>query len=487
MSEQNKKGPNGKKFTRRDFLKVGALSPLALSPLLYGSNANGRPSQKVNTSRGEAKNIIFMVSDGMSSGTMTLADLVKHRQHGEQTHWINLYNSDRTFHRGLMDMASLDSPVTDSAAAASSWGCGQRINNGAVNMGPDDEEYPTILQIFKEAGKKTGLVSTARITHATPAGFGINMRSRNMEDEIAAQYLDREYDLLMGGGARHFDADQRKDGRDLFQAFAEKNYAVARTKQEIQEAGDERLIGLFFDSHLPYTTDHRSSEEYRENVPTLAEMTGKALDLLENDSGFILQVEGGRVDHGAHANDAAGMIYDQIAFDDAIKVALDFVEDRDDTLLIITTDHGNANPGLNGAGSGYTDAGPMLDRLHDFRHTNTWILSELDDMSSIRTIRERIEYATGIGVQQDEARMLRDALREDFTTPYKVRNSPSAVIASILANYTSVNFIGSVHTADYIELAALGPGIETLDNFTRNTELFDLMVETAGVAEYAAG
>lgn len=483
MSDQKKTAY--KKFSRRDFLKTGALSSLAAGSFLFNGSANGTARRRFTRS-GEAKNVIFMVSDGMSAGTLALADLVKNRQYGKSTHWIDLYNSDREFHRGLMDMASLDSPVTDSSAAASSWGCGHRINNGAVNVGPEDEKYRTVLEVFRDAGKKTGLVSTARITHATPAGFGANVEERGMEDEIAAQYLEREYDVLMGGGARHFDADQRGDGKDLFQAFDQKEYTVAQTKNEMREAPDgQGLLGLFFDSHVPYTTDHMSSDEYKEEIPTLAEMTSKALDNLENEDGFILQVEGGRVDHGAHSNDAAGMIYDQIAFDDAIKTVLDFIEGRDDTLLIITTDHGNANPGLNGAGPGYTDAGSMLDRLHEFRHTNNWILSELDENSSISDIRERVEYATQIGIEKDEASMLRDALREELVTPYKVRNTPSSVLASVMANYTSVNFIGSVHTGDYVELAALGPGIENMDQFTRNTELFDLMIEMAGVAEFA--
>lgn len=482
MSNSSDSSP-GNNITRGEFLKSSALSTLGLGSLMLAGCNNSQSFQ----GRGDAKNVIFMVSDGMSTGTLSMADHIKRRQYGNISHWIALYNSDRKFHRGIMDMASLNSPVTGSAAAASSWGCGHRIINEAVNMGPDGEEYKPINQIFKDAGKKTGMVTTTRITHATPAGFAVNMDHRNKEDEIAQRYLQREYDLMLGGGARHFKADSREDGQNLLSKFADKNYTIARTKQELlQTSGNDRLLGLFNDSHLPYTVDHQTIDEHQQNIPTLAEMTDKALQHLENQNGFILQVEGGRVDHGAHGNDAAGMLYDQVAFDNAIKVALDFVDQRDDTLLIITTDHGNANPALNAAGERYNDSGPFFDRLQNFRHSNSWILSELDANSTVSEIRERVEYATQLGIKKEEAQSLQQAFNGNLETVYDIKRYPSSVLGSILANYTSVSFTSGGHTSDYVELAAIGPGIDNLDHFTRNTELFDLMVNVADVNENMA-
>ena len=471
---------NSTGVSRKDFLKQG----LAASALFTGAGlfTNGCAREEMENP-GDAKNIIFMVTDGMSHGTLALADMVKQRQFGERSNWFKMYDSDRKFHRGVMDMASLDSPVTDSSAAASSWGCGYRVNNRAVCMGPDGEEYPPILQLMKDAGKKTGMVTTARITHATPAGFAANMEHRDLEDEIAAQYLAREYDLLMGGGSRHFDPDQREDGTDLHQAFADNNYTVVHNKQDMVNApANSRMLGTFSEAHMPYALDRSASDELSESVPNLAEMTEVALDRLSGTAdGFILQVEGGRIDHGAHDNDAAAMIYDQIGFDEAIKVALDFCDGRDDTLLIITTDHGNGNPGLNGAGEDYSETAMRFDRIQKFRQTNSWVLSELDHNSSVSEIRDRMVHATNLDITKEHSEMMQRALREELITPYYLKNEPDAVMGSILANYTSINFIGTNHTGDYVELAALGPGIEALDHFTRNTELFDLMVEAAGV------
>ena len=485
MSKDNNNNNSSNGISRKEFLKRGTAASALLAGTGFISNGKRPTNGRWNGSE-EVRNVIFLVSDGMSAGTLTLADLMKKRQYGEETNWIRLYNSDRKFHRGLMDMASLNTPVTDSAAAASSWGCGHRVNNGSLCVGPNGEEYPPVLQLFKTAGKKTGLVTTTRITHATPAGFAVTVADRNREDEIAERYLKREYDLLLGGGARHFDAGSREDGADLYSTFERKNYSVARTKQELERVpADGRLLGTFYDSHLPYTIDQRASEELQERIPTLAEMTETAIERLQGrPDGFILQIEGGRVDHGAHANDAAALVYDQLAFDDAVGSVLDFAEGRDDTLVLITTDHGNANPGLNGAGE-YEEAGTRLDRLQNFRQTNTWILSEIDENSTVEQVRDRMAYATGLDIRKDDAETVYNAVRGELVTPYRIRNDAESVLGSVLANYTSIHFIGSSHTGDYVELAALGPGIESLDYCTRNTELFQLMVETTGVLETA--
>ena len=481
-------------FSRLEFLKTGALSTMAL-----GSGALGRTLErsKKKSSYGDAKNVIFMVVDGMSSGTMALADLVKQDQYGDKTNWVKLYESDREYHRGLMDMASLNSTVTGSASAASSWGSGHRINNGAVNWGPNNEQYKTICEIFRDAGKATGLVTTTRITHATPSGFSINMPVRGMEDEIAVQYSERNYDVLMGGGDRYFSSEKRSDGKDLYSVFTNNGYTVVKTKPELNRATrNSKLLGIFYDSHLPYMVDYNTLPELQKDVPTLAEMTNSALErLAQNPNGFILQIEGGRVDHAAHGNCPSGLIYDQIAFDDTIKTVMDFTDGRDDTLVILTTDHGNANPGLSGLGSGYGNSPAMMATLYDYKHSFEWLYGELgyhwsdDSIRGITTrrIMELIEYATSTEISQEEAIMIESSFMGQFRAPFRNRESPAGVLAGVLANYNGIYFIGTNHTADYVEIAAWGPGSDRIPTFVRNTALFDLMVDMADVRAYAEG
>ena len=170
---------------RRDFLKGGSLATigtLLLNP--FGAKANTITEEFKGK---KAKNIIFLVSDGMSSGTLNMADLYCKRKLGRRSHWLSLYE-DSLVNRGLMDMASASSIVTDSAAASSSWGGGVRVNNGSLNVSPNGQENMPILQKFKKAGKKVGCVTTVPITHATPAGFSVFTKSRNSQEEIADIY-----------------------------------------------------------------------------------------------------------------------------------------------------------------------------------------------------------------------------------------------------------------------------------------------------------
>jgi len=480
-------------FSRKDFLKTGALSTFAFGSGLAGTRLNGEKA--IKSAAGQAKNVIFMVSDGMSIGTKTMADQVKRAVHGDKTNWVKLYESDRDFHRGLMDMTTGDSIVPDSAAAASSWGCGKRINNGSVNWGTEDQQYKPICEIFRDAGKATGLVTTTRITHATPAGFAANVPSRGMEDEIAEQYSQRNLDVLMGGGRRHFDPERREDGKDLYKVFTDKDYAIAHTKAELFSADkSKKTLGLFYDSHLPYTMDHDHMWELRQAVPSLAEMTTEALDRLSrNSNGFILQVEGGRVDHAAHGNDPGSLIFDQIAFDDAIGKVMEFTEGRDDTLVVVTTDHGNANPGLNGLGSGYRDSPRMLETLSRYQRSFEWIYGELgyhwamDGLDTIKApnVRELVEYATRTQITSEQAEIAAKAFRGEYKAAFHNRQGPGAVLAGILANYNGIYFVGTNHTSDYVEIASWGPGSDRIPSFVRNTAMFDLMVEMAGVQAYA--
>lgn len=468
-------------LNRRDFLKFGALTGL-FAGASGVATACAAPASNGNFA-GRAKYIIFMVSDGMSHGTLQMADLMSRRKHGRPSKWIELYEQ-RAVTRGLMDMTTGNASVPDSAAAASSWGCGHRITNGNVNMDDNGNPFEPLIPIFGRNGRKTGLVTTTEVTHATPAGFTANVQRRGMQDDIAMQYLEREVDVILGGGSRHFDPEVREDGRDLFAGFRDKGYKVARTKAGLgQPNGFGRVIGTFTERHLPYSRDHENTEELVRDVPTLAEMSKYAIETLyASGDGFILQIEGGRVDHAAHSMDATGLIYDQIAFDDALRVAWDFyLQHPDETLIVFTTDHGNANPALNAAGSGYNDSDIFFNRIQNFTYTNNWIMRGLNEDSSVSDIVARVGTATGLDFERDHARMLQQALRGQFQAAYAMKARPMNVLGDLMSNYTAVAFTGSVHTADYVELAAAGPGSETLGPITRNTDWFGLMLTAAGI------
>lgn len=408
----------------------------------------------------------------MSNGTLSIADQFIKWRDRRPSHWISLYDR-KDLARGLMDTASANNIVTDSAAAASAFGCGVRVNNGALNIGPDGRSHEPILVTARRAGKSTGLVTTATVTHATPAGFAANVRSRGSERQIAEQYLQRGIDVMLGGGANIF-----RRGSDLVAEFRSKNYAFAENSEQMLKAAEDhdRLLGLFSSSHVPYEIDRLNDDSMLENVPSLARMTETALKILNrNEGGFILQVEGARVDHAAHANDAAGLIFDQIAFDDAIGVVKEFVEKVPDTLVIVTTDHGNANPSLN---VGTNGGGTSFRNLSQAKGTNGRIIRQLNSGSDIENIQAAVKSVSGVDISDQHAQIFRTRLQDRLDVPYGNLSTTSSVLGAILANYTHISWSSRSHSSDHVELAAFGRGSSALKAFCRNTDLYDLMADT---------
>ena len=436
--------------------------------------ANGFSNKK-------AKNIIFLVSDGMSTGTLHMANLHSERTFGRSSYWINLYK-ERKAVRGLMDTQSANSIVTDSAAASSSFGGGFRVNNGSLNIGPDGRENLPIWQKFKKKGKKAGVVTSVTVTHATPAGFCVMTKSRNAEPEIAEEYLRLGMDVVMGGGDEHFNAAHRKDKKDLYGAYQAGGYRLARNREELLATGSTGpLLGIFSQGGIPYAIDRENDADLKKNTPTLAEMSQKAIDILsKNPEGFVLQIEGGKVDWAAHANDIAGLLYDQLAFDEAVKVALDFAEKDKNTLVIMTTDHGNANPGT--ISGSRANAG--FDSLRNYRKTNEWLLNQITKDTSLAQIKELIHTTNGISVTDDELKSIKayyDEIVRGEDGLYNYRKVPFKLYSEIQQKYNSIGWIRMSHSSDHVEVAAFGPGSELLKPYCLNTDLHYLMLEAAEV------
>lgn len=458
--------PTRPTHTRRDALLAGAaaLTAATLSPA-----ALARPSRtaRIRTRHSSAHpnhahNLIFMVSDGMSLGTLTLADLATRRTLNQRCAWMRLWDRSGT-RRALMDTASADSIVTDSSAAASTWGIGERINNGAVNFTPDNREPEPLLVTAKAHGKATALVTTTTVTHATPSGFIANVPDRGMEREIAQQIQQRGVDIVLGGGLKFF-PQTTLELRDV---------TLVRDKHELAAAppGLARpLLGLFSESHVGYVV------ERPENQPTLEDMTRAALGRLQtSDTGFVLQVEGGRVDHAAHDNDAAAMLAEQLEFDRTIQVVADWLADRDDTLLIVTTDHGNANPGMTIYGP---DGAKGLDRLLTGRHAFDTMLAAAREEGGGPDMLDRlcrqIAQHRGIELGNRGKQILTMAMNGNPIDPFAPQNNSTSLLGSLLANHYGVAFLSPNHTSDHVECTALGPGSENLPPYILNTDLHTL-------------
>ncbi len=321
-----------------------------------------------------AKNVIFFLGDGMGITTMTASRIYKVGEDGELT-------MDTLPETAFVHTYSNDGQVTDSAPSMAAYMTGVKMNNEVISMSPEtqatdaagkpyhvnfDSTCPatgngtpatTLLEIMKAGDYATGVVSTARITHATPAATYSHVCHRDAENTIAAALvpggagynakLADGIDVILGGGSSYFTPKEagglRNDKRDLVAELKTARYGFAANKAEFDKLpvdGTTRIAGLFTKSHMAYDLDRDATKE-----PSLAEMTSKSIDALvaRRKKGFFLMVEGGRIDHALHATNARRALQDTVAFDDAVKVALDKMKrvdpDLKNTLIVVTADH----------------------------------------------------------------------------------------------------------------------------------------------------
>jgi len=284
------------------------------------------------------KNIILFIGDGMGFAHLKAARLVKGAP----------LNMDFMPVQSQAQNASLNSAVTDSAAAATALATGYRTNNGMIAMLPDGRRPVSSLRLAKEKGKKTGVVVTDSIYGATPGSFLANVDDRNKYAAILEQALfETQPDILFGGGMTVFNqikgADRLKDTD--YTLVTDRDQLLSWHAEQVPSMEDGRLLGLFAASSMSYEIDRNSRLE-----PHIAEMTQVAIDVLkEGDEGFFLMIEGSRIDNASHNNDLRRMVHDLLAFDEAVAVALSFAAGRDDALIVITADHetGGLIPGDN--------------------------------------------------------------------------------------------------------------------------------------------
>lgn len=274
------------------------------------------------------KNIILLIGDGMGVAQVFSAATVNN----------GVLNMTQMPFTGFSKTQSANDYITDSAAGGTAISAGQRTYNGALAVDTDTLDIPTILEISKSNGYATGLVSSSSITHATPASFIAHQPSRNMQEEIAADFIGSDIDIFIGGGRKFF--AERKDGRNLLDELKKDNYYVFNSLDEAASIDSGKLAILTADNH---------NKAYPERGEMLPEATEKAINVLKNNSnGFFLMVEGSMIDWGGHDNNTAYVVQETLDFDRAIGKALEFASSNNETLVVITADHETGGMTLNG-------------------------------------------------------------------------------------------------------------------------------------------
>lgn len=332
--------------------------------------------------RTKAKNVILFVADGMDPTTVAAARIFDGQSRGEEGE-ENLLSFERLPYLAMAKTYNTDAQVPDSAGTMTAMATGYKTRAGVISVKKEAPagdcaaslaaHAPTFVEIAEQAGLATGVVSTARLTHATPAATYAHVPDRDWESDadlpagayetgcrdIASQLIDFPYgdgvDFAMGGGRGNFLPEaandpedegrtgRRKDGRNLAAEWVAKSgkHAFVWNKAQfdaIDPATDPRVLGLFEGSHLEYEADR---ERDKAGEPSLEEMTRKAIEILSrDDDGFVLMVEAGRVDHASHAGNAARALIDAQEYAKAVTAALEMTSEED-TLIIVTADHGH--------------------------------------------------------------------------------------------------------------------------------------------------
>jgi alkaline phosphatase len=347
-----------------------ALLAASIGVFLAGCAANGeRAVPEAASPRAAAKNVILFIGDGMGVTTVTAARIFDGQSRGE-TGEENVLSFERFPRTALVKTYNTNQQVSDSAGTATAMHSGVKTRAGVIAVAPEthrrncaeEKRWPleTIGELAKNRGKALGIVTTARITHATPATVYAHSSERDWESDafltdeqiaqgcgdIARQLLEFDvgggFDIALGGGARAFyggDFGGRRKARDenLVAEWesAGTNHRFVSTRDELGViARGEQVLGIFSRSHMTYMAERG----YDSEEPTLSEMTAAAIDHLDGPEGYYLMIEGGRIDHGHHDGKPGYALLETQEFAEAVSVALEKV-DLDETLVLVTADH----------------------------------------------------------------------------------------------------------------------------------------------------
>jgi len=413
-------------------------------------------------SEAEIKNVIILVPDGCSQSVQTLA------------RWYsgNPLMLDEMI-TGMVSTYSTDSVITDSSSAATAFATGYKTTNGFVSVGPgnasvlsmlespsEDLQYSplaTVLEGSKLEGKATGLVATSRVSHATPAAFASHIDSRDNENEIMEQMVYENIDVVFGGGSRHLvpeaEGGKRTDGENLTAVLLDRGYQYVDSRDEMLNLSSGKAWGLFASSHMAPDIDRA---ELAPEEPSLAEMTGKALELLSQDrNGFFLMVEGSQVDWANHANDPAYAVTDFLAFDEAVKAAVEFAEKDGHTLVLAFPDH-NTGGMTTGSDS-------------DSNYTSTTIEDVVDPLKGMKLSSSGLAEKIGTDISSENIKaQLKtwweiDATDNDVTEILELYNNGEglsldyAISKVISQNHTVIGWTTHGHSGEDVPLWAYGP------------------------------
>lgn len=437
---------------------------------LQTSSEITEPNKSFSTNK-QPNNVILMIGDGMGFGQLEVTRLMEYGVDGR------LY-METLPETALVHTYSANNRVTDSAAGGTALAIGKKTNNEMIGVTPDGQNLPSILDLFKKNGNKTGIITTNKVTDATPAAFTSSVKNRwTSQEEIAQQQFENEIDVILGGGANYF-IKSRRNNSNLIDAFKKKGYSYVTNREELKKVNDGQLLGLFHPTNMHFQLDR---DELNSEEPNLKEMTTKGLDLLsKDDKGFFVLIEGARIDHASHASDITSIWKETIDFDQTVKYVVEWAKKRSDTLIIVLADHETM---------GVSSSEAMdIEALKKIKVSTDFVARELSKNIKKESIKKIFKQYTNIELSNKEVKLLRTKIQERNNGVYADQHL-AWEIGNIISKYYNVGILShdvqalsstGGHTGNMIPLFAYGNGAEQFNGVLDNTDIPKIVAKICG-------
>ena len=396
----------------------------------------------------------------------------------------------------------------DSASTATSIATGYKTYSGSINVDETGTiSYETIAEKLRDQKDwEIGVITSVNLNHATPAAFYAHQASRSSYYEIGLELVASDFDYFAGGGLLD-PTGSEGDQEDLYALAAEAGYTVARTHAEAEAVDASTEKALLIDEDLADSDAMAYELDRTDDMWSLADYVEKGIEVLDNDTGFFLMCEGGKIDWACHANDAASTIHDTKALADAVQVAIDFAAERpEETLILVTGDHETGGLTIGFAGTDYDTYLDLLEsqKISFAKYDSDYVAAYKENKTSFEEVLQDIEELFGLKVQGEEGdklvlteyelEQLRAAYeksvngtaaseyeQEEYVL-YGTYEPLSVTITHIINNKSGISFTSYSHTGLPVAVLAEGAGAETFNGYYDNTQIYHKMADLLDIA-----
>lgn len=486
------------------------------------------------------KYVFLFIGDGMSYPQIQLTNYFKSANMVEENgETVAVDGKEKTVLKSQNNLNMMNFPVAgsaqtydstsfapDSASTATSIATGNKTWSGSINVSEDfTEEYETIAEKLKaQKDYKIGVISSVNINHATPAAFYAHQASRNDYYDIGLEMVESGFDYF-AGGALLDPTGENEDQKDIYQVAEEAGYKVVKTQAEAEALTQADGKVVVIDEHLADSDAMAYDMDLQDGQWALADYVNKGIEMLDNENGFFMMVEGGKIDWACHANDAVATITDTLALDEAVAEAVEFYQEHpDETLILVTGDHETGGLTIGYAGTDYDTFLTNFNnqKISYAKFDSDYVAGYKENKTDFDTVMKDVTELFGLKapVSAEESTQQKDSadkhpestddgslvmtqyeydkLKEAYDTTmsrtgeeeefgqdeyvkYGSYEPLTVTITHILNNKSGINFGSYAHTGLPVEVFAQGAGQEEFEGYYDNTDIYKKMAALTGV------